>query len=244
MRLPPVQRLPESLPTRFEGWRSTWTASLLAFWLIGYFLVGNARTRTIAPDLATSWDHAIPFWENWIWVYLGGILMVASPILTIPTERQFLRVAKCYALAIGVALMTFTIFPVSSRELRAGADGEGLEPLASWALHTLRAVDPPVNLFPSLHVALCGLAAFAVAEARPRWRWAAYGGLVLVAMSTTVVKQHLVLDAVGGIALASAVWRWSAAGGESKAAAWHTPLAYVALVIVYMAFGLSYLLAA
>jgi membrane-associated phospholipid phosphatase len=59
------------------------------------------------------------------------------------------------------------------------------------------------NCFPSLHVAQCFLAAFAVHRVHRGVGMVAVLWAFLVGVSTVYTKQHYVLDVVGGIVLAS-----------------------------------------
>jgi membrane-associated phospholipid phosphatase len=64
------------------------------------------------------------------------------------------------------------------------------------------AIDPPFNTFPSLHVSLATLATLVVWQHNPRLgRWMALGATVLT-LSTFLVKQHFIIDAAGGVAVA------------------------------------------
>ncbi|HKH28375.1 MAG TPA: phosphatase PAP2 family protein, partial [Sphingomicrobium sp.] len=68
----------------------------------------------------------------------------------------------------------------------------------------LYAVDPQTNLFPSLHVSLGVLAALSISKAAPGWACLATGAVAAVAISVCTVKQHVLIDVVGGLALAGA----------------------------------------
>jgi membrane-associated phospholipid phosphatase len=74
-----------------------------------------------------------------------------------------------------------------------------------WAVSTLYAIDPPFNLFPSLHLSIALLAASAAWKARRAYGAAALTSLAPVAASICTVKQHFVLDGIGGAALAAVV---------------------------------------
>lgn len=66
-----------------------------------------------------------------------------------------------------------------------------------------REMDLPYNLFPSLHIALCGLLAVAYARhTRGVLRFLSNAWFVLIAASAVLTYQHHVLDVVGGFALA------------------------------------------
>jgi membrane-associated phospholipid phosphatase len=66
----------------------------------------------------------------------------------------------------------------------------------------LQAVDRPVNLFPSLHVANTCTCALALWRERRGWRRVALVWAVAIASATLTTKQHLLVDLFGGLALA------------------------------------------
>ena len=184
--------------------RAAWLIALSALWGGGYFYVGNSAQREPASSLATALDRAIPFLDWSVWIYLLGIPMALAPAFVLPSLHHFQRTAQAYALVIVVSLTCFLVFPSTSGHLRMSASGLSPASLSGWAVQTLYSVDPPCNLFPSLHVSLCSLAAFSIAEAMPRRRFAWYTALAMVTVSITTVKQHFVVDALGGLFLAIA----------------------------------------
>lgn len=189
---------------RRPGARTVWLAALFTLWAVGYFYVGHSASTRRARDLTTALDSGIPFVGWTVWIYLAGVPMTLAPIFVLRSQRHFRRTAWAYAVVIIVSLACFVAFPVTSAPLRADVSAFGLDPLTRWAVRALLAIDPPYNLFPSLHVSLCALAAFSMAEAAPRSRVSWYGALALVAMSVCTTKQHVALDVLGGLALALA----------------------------------------
>ena len=180
--------------------RAAWLIALVTLWCAGYFGVGNSAATQHARDLITPLDRAIPFLGWSVWVYLLGIPMAVIPVFVLPSLEHFERTAQAYAVVIVASLACFMAFPLTVAHLRAS--NLPSEPLTRLVLQTLYAIDPPCNLFPSLHVSLCALAAVSMAEARPRSRWVWYSAFILIAMSVSTVKQHLALDVFGGLVVA------------------------------------------
>lgn len=189
---------------RRPGARVVWFAVLFTLWAVGYFYVGHSDSTRRARELTTALDRGIPFVGWTVWIYLAGLPMTLAPVFVLRSQRHFRRTAWAYAGVIVASLACFFAFPVTSAALRADVNAFGLDPLTWWAVRTLLAIDPPYNLFPSLHVSLCALAALSMAEAAPRSRVSWYGALALVAMSVCTTKQHVALDVLGGLALALA----------------------------------------
>jgi membrane-associated phospholipid phosphatase len=110
-------------------------------------------------------------------------------------------------------------------------------------------LDPPVNLFPSLHLSIAGLAALSAWTARRSYGLAAGFGFALMSVSICTVKQHFVLDGLGGATLAAAIYAfvlrpYAPDPGTDPAYGWRGPAAFIVLLVaVYAGFYASFLTA-
>jgi len=112
-------------------------------------------------------------------------------------------VRLCYHLAAAdiiaklLCLMFFIFLP--TQMARPEAEGSGL---FGWGLRLVYAIDNPVNLFPSIHCLeswICFRSAMMLKK-KNGWYIAGQGVLtVLVFASTVLIKQHFVVDILGGI---------------------------------------------
>jgi membrane-associated phospholipid phosphatase len=180
--------------------------AMLLYAFGGYFWIGATVDPTSATTLATPLDARIPFVPESIYVYASVYLLIALPIFVIDSPALFRRAALAYAAIVTFCLLCFRFFPVSGAELRPALAAVEASPFVLWGLRLNYGLDPPVNLFPSLHVAGATIAAFAAGRAR-----AAYGALAGVLVAAVVVavctiKQHYWVDAAAGVALAAAAW--------------------------------------
>ena len=74
--------------------------------------------------------------------------------------------------------------------------------LAGRILGLVHSIDRPVNCFPSHHISTATTTALAVWRQNSRWG-IVFGALAaLISISTLFVKQHFVIDVVGGLAIA------------------------------------------
>jgi membrane-associated phospholipid phosphatase len=102
-------------------------------------------------------------------------------------------------------------------------------------------LDPPYNLFPSLHLSMALLAGLAAWKASRRYGATALAGVALIGVSTLTVKQHFIADGVAGIALAAVVYTaimrpYEPAPGTDPAYGRRGPAAFaVVLVVLYAA---------
>lgn len=236
------------------GERAAWLLVVATLFVGGYFGVGRAVDPTTARSIATPLDAALPFWPASIFVYVTVFPGALLPLFTVRCPRLFRRTALAYVAVIAVSLACFVALPVTSLPLRADtaslASGPGpsrvLEDWIAWGVRTLYAWDPPVNLFPSLHLAVATVAASVSGRARRAYGLLAGVWVAAVAVSVCTIKQHYVLDAVAGVALGAAAHGALAARvrlARPAAYGWRGPLAFAALLgLVFAGFGLLYTL--
>ncbi len=223
------------------------TVSLVIFFIAGYFGTGISRKPEEARELTTALDAQIPFIARSVWIYLLIFPSALLPLFVVRCRKLFGRTAIAYAIAITISLFCFTFFPVTSSDLRADPAMLDLTRASDWAVATLYSIDPPYNLFPSLHLSIAVLAAFSVWKASRLYGAAAFVTLVFIGVSVCTVKQHVVLDAVGGVALGALVSffvlrPYRPQAGVESAYPWRGPVLYVAfLALVYIGFYLAWL---
>jgi len=240
-----------SARVRFE-WleRAALTLGLVIFFIAGYFGVGLSRNPADAGDLQTVLDDEIPFIVHSVWIYLLIFPAALLPLFVVRCRRLFRRTALAYGVVIAVSLICFTTVPITAARLRIVPAMLELTKPSDWAVSVLYSIDPPYNLFPSLHVSIAVLAAFSAWKAARLYGTVAFSSLVFVIVSVCTVKQHVVLDAVGGIALGALAGAlimrpYRPQDALAPAYSWRGPLIYLAFLgLVYTGFYLTYLSAA
>jgi len=171
----------------------------------GYFGVGRHIDPARARSLANGLDARIPFIAGSVWVYLSLFPAAFLPLFVVRCPHLFRRTIAAYLAAIAASLVVFSTYPVTSAALRADVSRLDATHFAPWAVSLLYRLDPPYNLFPSLHLTIAVLAALSVWKAARGAGVAAFSGVALIGVSICTVKQHFVLDAAGGVALAAFV---------------------------------------
>jgi membrane-associated phospholipid phosphatase len=83
---------------------------------------------------------------------------------------------------------------------------------SSSFLAWVHSVDPPGNVFPSLHVAHTSVLAFLLHKDRPRLGAVTIGLAAVLAVSTLTTKQHFLSDVLAGFAMAFAGRAWALRG--------------------------------
>lgn len=150
-----------------------------------------------APALAL--DRALPLQPAWALVYGALYLFLILLPLFIVRERSLLRrTALAYLMVWLASYACFFAYPtLAPRPAQVpGAD------FGAWGLRLLYNLDPPLNCFPSLHVAHSFVSAWACARVHRGVGALALACAGLVALSTLFTKQHYVLDVLAGAGLA------------------------------------------
>jgi len=213
------------------------TLALVAFFIAGYFFIGHATDSSRARELTTPLDRWIPFVPASIWVYLWMLPAALIPLFAVRCQDLFRRTYLAYAIAIAISLACFAAFPVTSLRLRVDPAALDVTRFAPWAVATLYALDPPYNLFPSLHLSIATLAAFSAWKADRRYGAATFAGVALVAVSICTVKQHFLLDGIAGMALAALTYAvvlrpYRPAAGVRPGSSWRGIVAYLVMIVL------------
>jgi membrane-associated phospholipid phosphatase len=185
---------------RFQA--EKWALGLLAAGVQGlvYFGVGHMTRPRSTTLLDTALDRAIPFWPWTVWLYLpfyAGIFVIA--LAAIRSRRLFHRtlVGVLGTLAVGTAghVLVAAEYP---RPLVSPPWSDATLAFLGW----VQSVDPPSNVFPSLHVAQSSAIALILRHDRPTLGLVTIVMAALLALSTLTTKQHFVADVLAGIGVA------------------------------------------
>jgi hypothetical protein len=209
---------------------------LLIVWVSGYYAIAFTTDPNSARSLGTPLDAAIPFLPTTIYLYSWVYTAMFYPLFTVRSIRLFRRVALAYSLVLAVSLAAFRLFPVTSLGFRPDPRLLQDHTFHEWGVRLNFFLDPPFNLFPSLHLSIATLVALAAWKARP-----VYGAMAAlmtggIAVAVLTLKQHYLVDGIAGVALGTASYGalvHPVAGGalprDRVAYGWTGPLSYLAL---------------
>ncbi len=174
---------------------------LLAFVLIlyigGYLIVNYLSVGREAHTLELALDRVIPFFPWFVIPYLFVYIAAFLPYFFIKDHIKFRSVALTYTITTLLAYTIFLLFPViMNRPSGISTHGIGV------VVGLIYAIDFPYNSFPSLHVMYAFLPAFMLLKDYKVAGSITLFMAILIALSTVFIKQHYVLDVVGGIVLA------------------------------------------
>jgi hypothetical protein len=173
------------------------------YWLVTR--VTAARGPHVLVDTATQLDRLVP--------HLPGtwpLYWLAYPFIVLGAGAALIRLSETAFRRAMVALAAMTVAgAVIQMLLPAQAPWPAVPGLMQERYHASALVMPYATL-PSMHVAYCTFAAgLLAATVRSRLILAATVLVVtLVTLSTLTLKEHVVLDAVTGLALALVTLRW------------------------------------
>ena len=145
-----------------------------------------------------EWEQFIPFYPAFILAYLSLSALTLCPLFLM-SEAATRELGRQMILATVLAATVFLIFPATTLWLRESDMALVWRPL----FEMIYLADHPFNTFPSLHVTYAGQTVLAL--------WPTLGGgkrmflsiwLALICASVLLVRQHHVLDVVGGLGLA------------------------------------------
>jgi membrane-associated phospholipid phosphatase len=177
----------------------------LGGWL--YQAMGRTDLHRSVTLLDTALDRAIPLWTWTTWFYQPfyiGIFIIG--VIAFRSRFLYNRALICICANVIVgALGHFFIRAEYPRPILPTPSPD----LSTWLLAQVHKIDPPGNVFPSLHVAHTFLIAFLLELDRPRLGRVVLVMAILLALSTMTTKQHFIADVLAGLAMAFAARFWT-----------------------------------
>jgi membrane-associated phospholipid phosphatase len=171
------------------GYLAAWTPYIAL-----YQLTNRCPLRTPVELPFTALDRVIPFVPELLPVYVSYLALFLWTGMRSENDREANRLFYCTYFQLLLSAAFFVAYPVRMpRELFYGAESFG------WADTFWRWFDGPHNCFPSLHTSNA-LLFLELNWSRPR-RGLHAAASVAVIGSTVFVKQHYVVDVVGGVAV-------------------------------------------
>lgn len=192
---------PVSLPLFFP-WHLKWPAGLITVTLSVSFYVATNHYLTHASFMQMTWiDQNIPFIPESVWIYWSGVLIIpAAFFLNRCIVSMNLHLYSFFTLFV-IAGIWFWLYPVTYPRDHYPLP-QNLDLASRFLFQMLRAIDTPVNCFPSLHVASSFLVALGFLEDQQKYFKKMFGWASAISLSTLTTKQHYFLDILGGIGLA------------------------------------------
>jgi len=165
-----------------------------------YFGIGHLHLNRSTELLRTRLDDLIPFWPWTTWCYLpfyAGVFIIAA--------AGFKRRAL-FNRAVLAVMVVMAVGALGHIFIRAEYPRPVLHPpypgISAAFMAAVQNIDPPGNVFPSLHVAHTTMLALLLIKDRPRLGLVTLVMATALALSTLTTKQHFIADVISGYALA------------------------------------------
>lgn len=202
-------RLKALLKKYSHGWLFTYWILYLSWF---YLLEKKVTLYTGYHVISSPIDDHIPFVEYFIVPYIlwFGFIGVVFAYFFLFDKEGFYKFSCMTYIGMTVFLIISTVFP-NGLELRPYFFDR--QNVFTDLVATLYMTDTPTNVFPSLHVFNTLAACVAIAHSdRLRKRKilcaAAYTLSVLIILATMFLKQHSVVDVIGGFGMAYVLYRF------------------------------------
>ena len=180
--------------------------SLIACFIVNIFVYSGAHQvmkNAYHYDLTSNFDLKIPFVKEWIVIYITCYVFWTINYLLISREgkEKWFRFATADLIAKLICGAFFIILPTTN--IRPSVPGNDL---FSWLVRFIYQMDPPTNLFPSIHCLVSWFCFIGIRKSKkiPLW-YKVFSCIfaILVCVSTQLTKQHYLIDIAGGVLIAS-----------------------------------------
>jgi membrane-associated phospholipid phosphatase len=178
--------------------------SFYAIWVVVFILEGLYAQTLPVTDLTIRLDKEIPVVPGFVWIYMSCYLFPLITLLVVRDWHRFNLALLSIALCTLLAFIGHLAIPVAFPRPALGSS------LSARMLAFIYDNDfkPGAQNFPSLHVAIA-LIIYWTCRRQGLSRLvesAILAMALLIIVSTVLVKQHLIIDLVGGLLLATGVW--------------------------------------
>lgn len=168
--------------------------------------VGYKLAQILRPEgfLVTGWlDSFIPYVSYFVVPYaLYPVIAIMAFVLYWNDYKKYKIMALSFAAVLAIAIIIFLGFQTTAtRATIQGGD------LFNWGVSLVYSFDAPLNAFPSLHVAIPVTATLFIYLRNRRLGLYLAPVTVLIILSTVLIKQHAVVDIIGGLLLAFGVFK-------------------------------------
>jgi membrane-associated phospholipid phosphatase len=170
-------------------------------------------------DLTSAFDRAVPFLPVFIWIYILAFPFWAVNYI-LAAQRGKDMFYRFVATDLTVHMACFLIFLIiPTTNVRPEITGDSISEKMLALIYALDGGENPSNLFPSIHCYLSWLCYRGLRKAKEIPVWYQRFSLVfaiLIIISTQVLKQHYLVDAISGVVLVELAWGFFQKGERHK----------------------------
>lgn len=187
---------------RLVRYKHAWALLYAFIYLPWFFYLEKTVTRDYYV-IHTFMDDLIPFNEYFIIPYLMWFAYVGGAVLFFffKSKEEYYRLCTYLFTGMTLSLIVCTLFH-NGTDLRPMVDPE--KNLCSWLVSILHEADTSTNIFPSIHVfnSIAVHVSIVRSECIRKHRLVNAASLILavsICMSTVFLKQHSIVDVMGGM---------------------------------------------
>ena len=174
-------------------------------------------------DFTMAVDRAVPLLPVFVWFYILAFpFWAAGYVLAAKGGRDmFYRFVATDLTIHFICFICFIFIPTTN--VRPEIAGNTISEKLLLLVYSMDGGSSPANLFPSIHCYVSWMCWKGVAGSKKIPRWYQAFSLVfaiLIIISTQVLKQHYLVDAVADIALVEVFWRFYQKGQRHKWVSW------------------------
>ena len=173
--------------------------SMVCVHALVYYATRLVSQRLMHYNFSLPVDNAIPFVPAFSVIYLLAFVQWTAGFILIARDSREL----CYRVISGeiisklICMALFLLVPTTMARAKIVSDG-----LFDQVVGTIYRLDAADNMFPSIHCLeswVCFRGAMRMKKTGPWYRYFTLLFSILVFASTVLIKQHEVVDIVGGI---------------------------------------------
>ena len=162
--------------------------------MVLYFVTNRLNVGREVYDFGIFLDNLIPLVTWFVYFYLAYFILMLIPFFISNNTKSL---TWRYCVSIIVSSLFFVIIPTSIyRPLLENVN------LNNYLVNMIHYLDKPYNLFPSLHAALLTLSFMFLYKHDKKLSYKLSPLFILSFISTVFIKQHYVLDLIGGVLVA------------------------------------------
>ena len=183
-----------------KGKRVFWVVALIV--VGGLLYLGNNRYGGLFGlishfNVQHPLERYIPFVPSAIFAYYLMFVFLSLPIFFVKSYKEFRKVVRGYWIITFISAFIFFFFPTTMPRPET-VQHEGIIRLLFYGIYS---VDGPHNLFPSLHVSSTTYILFVNNRFWPKGKILNILMAISINISTLLIKQHAVIDVIGGVLL-------------------------------------------
>ena len=205
----------ELLKEYIPGWSLPPLIAILAVNCLIYWGSSALTAGRYHYDFTTAFDRAVPLLPGFVWIYILAFPFWAAGYMLAARRGKdlFYRFVATDLTIHFICFICFILIPTTN--IRPEIAGNTISEKILLLVYSLDGGSSPSNLFPSIHCYVSWMCWRGVAGSEKVPKWYQKFSLVfavLIIISTQVLKQHYIVDAIAALVLVEVFWRFYQSG--------------------------------